>query len=229
MAKTQTRDGWLEERLELKKHVDWFLYRKVPRGVGWMYTLGSATGVTFLLLLFTGAFLIMNYVPSPDHAWDSIQYIMNEVPFGGFIRSVHFWSASAIVVMVGLHGMRVFFMAAYKYPRELTWVTGTLIFILVMGAAFTGYLLPWDQRAYWATNVGTGIAGSLPLVGSYVQKILMGGTSIGAITLTRFFTFHVAIVAPLLILIVALHVFLVIRLGISGPIVPPSPKKKIGV
>lgn len=227
MAKT--KNGWLEERLELNKYTDWFLYRKVPRGVGWAYTLGSATGITFLLLLFTGAFLIMNYSPSPDHAYDSIQYIMNEVPFGAIIRSIHFWSASIMVVLIGLHGMRIFFMAAYRYPRELTYVTGVLLFILVMVAAFTGYLLPWDQRAYWATNVGTGIAGQMPLIGPWVQKILLGGTSISALTLTRFFTFHVAIIAPLISLLIGIHIFLVIRLGISGPSVPPPERKKFGV
>ncbi len=211
------QNGWFEERLELKKYVDWFLHRKVPRGVGWWYTLGSATLVTFILLVFTGLVLMMNYSPSPDHAYDSIQYIMNEVPFGSVIRSIHFWSASTMVVLVGLHGLRAFFMAAYKYPRELTWITGVLLFILVMGAAFTGYLLPWDQRAYWATNVGTGIAGQVPLVGLFIQKVLIGGTTIGALTLSRFFTFHVGVVAPLIALIIGIHLFLVIRLGISAP------------
>src|SRR3989304_3656815 len=175
------KEGWLQERLGLKDALDHFLYRKVPRGVGWWYTLGSATMVSFILLLLTGAFLMMNYAPSPDHAYNSIQYITNEVPFGRLIRSIHFWSASSMVVLIGLHGIRTFFMAAYKYPRELTWVIGTLLFILVMVAAFTGYLLPWDQKAYWATNVGVGIAGQIPLVGPFVQNVFIGGTSIGAL------------------------------------------------
>ena len=209
--------GWIEERLEVKKYIDWFLNRKVPRGVGWWYTLGSATLVAFILLLFTGFFLMMNYSPSPDHAYESIQYIMNEVAFGGLIRSIHAWSSSAIVVLIGLHGLRVFFMAAYKYPRELTWVIGVSLFILVMGSAFTGYLLPWDQKAYWATNVGTGIAGQMPLLGPFVQKILIGGQTIGALTLTRFFTFHVAVIPPLIILLIGIHIFLVVRQGISAP------------
>ncbi|MFH1003470.1 MAG: cytochrome b N-terminal domain-containing protein [Chloroflexota bacterium] len=209
--------GWLEERLELGKSLSWFLNRKVPRGVGWWYTLGSATMVAFILLVATGAVLMMNYSPSPDHAYDSILYIMNDVPFGSLIRSIHFWSASAMVVLIGLHGLRVFFMAAYKYPRELTWVIGVLLFILVMGASFTGYLLPWDQKAYWATNVGTGIAGQVPIVGPWIQKILIGGTTIGAQTLTRFFTLHVGVIAPSIILLTGIHIFLVIRQGISAP------------
>ena len=211
------KEGWLQERYELKDPLDKFLYRKVPRGVGWWYTLGSATLVSFILLLVTGAFLMMNYSPSPDHAYDSIQFIMNDLPFGRLIRSIHFWSASSMVVLIGLHGLRTFFMAAYKYPRELTWVIGTLLFILVMVAAFTGYLLPWDQKAYWATNVGTGIAGQIPLVGPFVQKVLVGGTTIGAVTLTRFFTLHVAILPVLVIGLTALHIFLVVKAGISAP------------
>ncbi len=213
----QPRNGWLEERLELKKLTDSFLYRKVPRGVGWWYVLGSATLVTFIVLALTGLFLVMNYSPSPEHAYDSIQYIMNEVPFGSLIRSIHSWAASAMVVLIGLHGLRVFFMAAYKYPRELTWIIGVLLFILVMGSAFTGYLLPWDQKAFWATNVGTGIAGQAPLIGPYIQKILMSGTEIGAVTLTRFFTFHIGVIPSLIILLIGIHLFMVIRQGISAP------------
>ncbi len=208
---------WLEERVETSKLIGGFLYRKVPRGVGWWYTLGSATLVTFILLLFTGAFLMMNYSPSPDHAYESIQYINDVVTFGALIRGIHHWAASAIVVLIGLHGLRVFFMAAYKYPRELTWVLGAVIFILVMGAAFTGYLLPWDQKAYWATNVGVGIAGEVPLLGPFIQQILIGSNTIGALTLTRFFTLHVGIIPPLLILLIGTHIFLVVRQGISAP------------
>lgn len=209
--------NWLNERLETNNLIEGFLYRKVPRGVGWWYTLGSATLVTFVLLTITGIFLMMNYSPSPDHAYESVQYIMNEVPFGAFIRSVHFWSASAMVILVGLHTLRVFFMAAYKYPREVTWAIGVFLFILVMGAGFTGYLLPWDQKAYWATNVGTAIAGQTPLIGPLIQKVLIGGSQIGALTLTRFFTFHVGVIPLLIILLIGVHIFLVVKQGISAP------------
>ena len=209
--------GWLEERLEIKKHIDGFLYRQVPRGVGWWYTLGSATMVCFILLLFTGLFLMMNYSPSPDHAYESIQYIMNEIPFGSVIRSIHFWSATSMVVLIGLHGLRTFFMAAYRYPREITWVVGTALFMMVMVAAFTGYLLPWDQRAFWATNVGVGIAGEVPFIGPWLQKVLIGGPRIGAITLTRFFTFHIGVIAPLIIMLIGVHIFMVVKQGISAP------------
>ncbi len=211
------RENWLNERTELNKSLGGFLYRMVPRGVGWWYTLGSATMVAFVLLVVTGIFLMMNYSPSPDHAYDSIQYIMTSVPFGKLIRSIHFWSASSMVVLVGLHAWRTFFMAAYKYPREVTWTLGALLFILVMGSGFTGYLLPWDQKAYWATNVGTGIAGQVPLIGPFVQKVLIGGPTIGAVTLTRFFTIHVAILPSLTVLLMGIHIYLVVKLGISAP------------
>ncbi len=208
---------WLEERLETSDLIRGFLFRKVPRGVGWWYTLGSATLVSFVLLLITGLFLMMNYSPSPDHAYESVQFIMQEVTFGALIRSIHFWSASAMVVLIGLHTLRVFFMAAYKYPREITWVIGVLLFILVMGAGFTGYLLPWDQKAYWATNVGTAIAGQTPLLGPLIQQVLIGGSQIGALTLTRFFTFHVAIIPLLIMLLMGIHIFMVVKQGISAP------------
>jgi quinol-cytochrome oxidoreductase complex cytochrome b subunit len=213
----EEKKGWFEDRLELKKPLDWFLYRQVPRGIDWWYTLGSATLVVFIIQLFTGLFLMLNYSPSPDHAYDSIQYIMTGVAFGSLIRSVHFYAASAMVILIVLHLLRVYFMAAYRYPRELTWVIGVVLLLLVMGSSFTGYLLPWDQRAYWATNVAAGIAGEVPLIGPWVQKILIGGTQIGTLTLTRFFTFHVGALPALIMLFIGFHIFFVMRQGISAP------------
>jgi ubiquinol-cytochrome c reductase cytochrome b subunit len=211
------KKGWFEERLGLKKPFDWFLNRKVPRGVGWWYVLGSATLVVFIIQLFTGLFLMLNYSPSPDHAYDSVQYIMNQVAFGSLIRSIHFYAASAMVILIVLHLLRVYFMAAYKYPRELTWVIGVLLLLLVMGSSFTGYLLPWDQRAYWATNVAAGISGEVPLIGPWIQKILIGSSQIGTLTLTRFFTFHVGALPALIGLLIGFHIFTVIKQGISAP------------
>ena len=213
----EEKKSWFEDRLELKKPFEWFLNRQVPRGVGWWYTLGSATMVVFIIQLFTGLFLMLNYSPSPDHAYDSIQYIMTGVTFGTLIRSIHFYAASAMVILIVLHLLRVYFMAAYRYPREITWVIGVLLLILVLGSSFTGYLLPWDQRAYWATNVAAGIAGEVPLIGLWVQKILIGGTQIGTLTLTRFFTFHVGALPALIILLIGFHIFMVLRQGISAP------------
>ena len=218
----QKNNGWVEERLSLKKPWGWFLDRKVPR-TGWVYTLGSATMFVFIIQVMTGIFLMFNYSPSPDHAWDSINYIMTNVTFGAFIRSMHFYAASAMVILVILHLVRVFFMAAYKYPRELTWVVGVGLLLLVLGSSFTGYLLPWDQRAYWATNVASGIAGETPFIGHWVQALLIGGSQIGTVTLTRFFTFHVIVIPALTAGLIGLHLMMVVRQGISA-----SPRKMKG-
>lgn len=209
--------GWIEERLELRPLLSALLDRKIPAGVGWFYTLGSATLITFILLAVTGIFLSMSYSPSPDHAWDSVQYITEEVPFGRLIRGIHYWAANAMVVLVFLHMLRVYFMAAYKYPRELTWVVGVFLLLLVLGSAFTGYLLPWDQKAYWATTVGTKMAGAVPVIGDFVRKLLLGGTEMGAATLTRFYALHMLVLPLGIALLTGVHLFMVIRQGISAP------------
>lgn len=144
---------WIKERAGLKALWDAFLERKVPEKVGWWHTLGSATLFLLALQTLTGVALSLYYVPTPDHAYESLQYIMRSVPLGSFIRGLHRWGASLIVVVAVLHLFRVFFMGAYKYPRELTWMIGVFLLALIFGLGFTGYLLPWDNRAYWATEV----------------------------------------------------------------------------
>lgn len=223
---TRDRDiwCWLDERTGLKKIWETLFARKIPeaKGVGaWLYTLGSAALIVFIVQIITGALLAMNYVPSPDHAYDSVRYINDQVFLGRFLRGVHKWGASFMVVLVLLHMLRVFFMGSYKYPREVTWIVGVVILLLVMGFSFTGYLLPWDQKAYWATAVGTNIAGQTPVVGSHVSKILKGGEEMGAATLTRFYSFHVLVLPILTALLIGIHLFLVVWHGISEP-----PKKQ---
>ena len=139
--------AWVDERLEPSPLLSAFLFRHLPEGVSWLQTLGFSSLVVFLVLVVTGIALAMNYSPTPEHAYDSVQYITNEVPLGGIVRGIHKWAASAMVILVGVHMLRVFLMAAYKYPRELTWIVGVLLLILVIGSSFTGYLLPWDQKA----------------------------------------------------------------------------------
>jgi len=206
---------WLDERLGLTGIYNTVLDRKVPK-VNWWYTLGSATLVLFLLQAATGIFLTVYYVPSPDHAYESIQYIMNGVAFGWLIRGIHHWGATLMVITVVLHMLRTFYMAAYKYPRELTWMTGVVLLLATLGMGFTGYLLPWNQKAYWATTVGTKIAGSAPFLGTFVERVLRGGSDLSAVTLARFFSAHIWFIPAVILLVLGIHLYMVIRIGISS-------------
>lgn len=214
----------LDERMGWKTIKEILFDRKIPH-VNWWYTLGSIAMFLFIMQAVTGILLAMYYSPSPDHARDSVLYITREVPLGAFVRGLHVWGASVLIVVVILHMLRVFFMGAYKYPREATWLTGVCLLLVVVGFGFTGYLLPWDQKAYWATVVGTSIAGQIPLLGQSVVKILRGGAEIGAITLTRFYAIHVLILPAITLIFLASHLFLVIWHGISAP---PERMKKGG-
>ncbi len=140
---------------------------------------------------------------------------MNGVQFGWLIRGIHHWGASLLVVVVFIHMLRVFFYGAYKYPREFTWVTGVVLFLLTLGMGFTGYLLPWNQRSFWATMVGTEIAGTAPGVGGFILRVLRGGTDLSALTLARFFSMHIWIFPAIAMLVVGTHLYMVVRLGIS--------------
>jgi quinol-cytochrome oxidoreductase complex cytochrome b subunit len=206
---------WLDERLGLKTVYSTVLDRKVPK-VNWWFTLGSASLFLFLLQGITGIMLSVYYVPTPDHAYDSIQYIMNGVAFGWLIRGIHQWGASLMVVIVFIHMLRTYFFGAYKYPREFTWVTGVLLLFLTLGMGFTGYLLPWDQRAYWATTVGTSIAGTVPFIGNFINQVLRGGADLSAVTLARFFSVHIWWFPALIAGLIGVHLYMVIRLGISS-------------
>jgi quinol-cytochrome oxidoreductase complex cytochrome b subunit len=207
--------NWLDERLGLQGIYATVLDRKVPK-VNWWFTLGSASLFLFVMQGITGIFLTVYYVPSPDHAYDSIQYIMNDVPFGWLIRGIHHWGASLMVIFVFVHMLRTFFFGAYKYPRELTWVTGAVLLLTTLGMGFTGYLLPWNQRAYWATTVGTQIAGQVPFIGPYITQVLRGGTDLSAVTLARFFAVHIWFLPAIIVAMISVHIYLIIRLGIAG-------------
>ncbi|MGE5124306.1 MAG: cytochrome b [Acidobacteriaceae bacterium] len=206
---------WLDERLGLKAVYDTVLDRKVPK-VNWWFTLGSASLFLFLLQGITGIMLSVYYVPSPDHAYDSIQYIMTGVSFGWLIRGIHHWGASLMVLIVFIHMLRTYFFGAYKYPREFTWITGVILLLLTLGMGFTGYLLPWNQRAYWATTVATSIAGTVPFIGNFINFVLRGGSDLSAVTLARFFSVHIWWFPALIAALIGVHVYMVIRLGISS-------------
>jgi len=206
---------WLDERLGLNDLYKATLDRPEPKG-NWWNTLGSASLFLFLLQGATGIFLTVYYTPSPDHAYDSIQYIMNEVAFGWLIRGIHHWGASLMVIVVFIHMIRVFVTASYKYPRELTWLIGVGLLLVTLGMGFTGYLLPWNQKAYWATTVGTAIAGSVPWLGNFILKALRGGPDLSALTLSRFFSAHIWILPAMLAGLIGVHIFLIIKHGESA-------------
>ncbi len=219
--------AWLDERLGTEALLSAFLDRHVPGNINWFHTLGSATLILLAVQIITGIALSMSYVPSPDHAYASVLYI-DQTPFGELVRATHKTSAGLLVLLVGLHAIRVFVWGAYKYPRELSWVVGALLMFVIMGFAFTGYLLPWDQKAYWATVVGTNIAGSVPIFGGAVIEFLRGGEALGAVGLTRFYGIHVWVLPASLLLLVGLHLFMVVRQGIAAtprraPLVEPDP------
>ena len=213
---------WIDERVKLSKYWDAIAKHPVPPHVSDgvrtnpVYCLGGIAFLCFIILVITGMFLAMYYKPTPDEAYDSIRYIMEEVPMGAFIRSVHRWAANMMIAAVMLHMIRVYFTGAYKPPRELNWVIGVLLFLLTTAFGFTGYLLPWDQLAYWATTIGIQINSGIPVVGPYIGKLLMGGSEIGPNTLSRFYAIHTIVLPVTLALLLGAHFILVRIHGISG-------------
>jgi quinol-cytochrome oxidoreductase complex cytochrome b subunit len=193
----------------------------LPAGTGWLFTLGSVLLGLLGVQLLTGAFLTLYYAPTPDHAYESVRFI--SAGFAGrLVRGLHHHGASFIVVAAVLHMLRVLAFGSYKPPRELTWISGLVLLQLILGFALTGYLLPWDQRAYWATVVTVNISRLTPVVGDAVAAALQGGTAIGALTLTRWYAVHIIFLPALLVALVGTHVFLMRRQGISGPVRPRS-------
>ncbi len=208
---------FINDRTGAGKALDYFLNRKIPPGVKWPYTLGSATTTAFVVLLITGMLLTTHYQPSPETAYGSVKFIYDHVIFGSFIHNLHFWAASAMVVLVALHMTRVFYFGAYKYPREMTWITGSILLVVTLAFAFSGYLLPWDQKAYWTTVLLSRMAGTAPFVGGWATTLVQDGQNIGAFTVTQLFAFHVILLPVLTVAAIGVHMFLVIRHGISNP------------
>lgn len=206
--------SWLDERIGFDSLYTNLLDRPEPKTT-WWNTLGSASMFLFILQGLTGIFLTVYYTPSPDHAYDSITYIMEGVAFGWLIRGIHHWGATLMVLVVFIHMLRVFFTASFKFPRELTWLIGIGLFLATLGMGFTGYLLPWNQKAYWATTVGTQIAGTVPFLGEFILKALRGGPELSALTLQRFFAAHIWIIPAILAALMGLHLYLVIKHGES--------------
>ena len=205
---------WLDLRLGIRDIDAALVSRNVPK-LNWWYTLGFMALFTFILMAVTGMFLAVYYAPTPDHAYDSVKYLTEEVMFGKAVRGLHHYGASAMVIIVCMHMLQVFFYGACKYPRELTWMSGVVLLGLVLGLGFTGYLLPWDQKAYWATEVGTKVPESIPVVGELSKIIMRGGATLGALTLTRFYAIHMLMIPSLMLVFLGIHLYLVVKIGIS--------------
>jgi menaquinol-cytochrome c reductase cytochrome b subunit len=208
---------WIDERSHLSAGLRWVMFRKVPKGTNWFYTLGSATMFAFLSQAVTGVFLAMYYTPSVTEAYESTRRITNEIFLGEFVRGMHKWGSTVMVILIFLHMGRVFFFGAYKYPRELNWIIGFVLLILTFVMSLTGYLLPFDQRSYWATIVAANITASGPIVGPFLGDFLRGGAEFGATTLSRFYSIHMLLVPGLIAALIGAHIYLVTRLGTTAP------------
>jgi len=208
---------WIDERTALSGGARWMMFRKIPRGTNWFYTLGSATLFAFLSQAVTGVFLAMYYDPNATRAYESIRYLTNEVFLGELVRGMHKWGSTVMVVLIFLHMGRTFFFGAYKYPREMNWVIGVALLILTLFMSFTGYLLPFDQRSFWATIVGVAINGTGPLVGPYLSDFMRAGPEFGATTLARFYAIHMLLLPGIIAALIGAHLYLVARQGTTAP------------
>lgn len=217
--------NWIDERLDITPLWRDVADHEVPEHVNpahhfsaFVYCFGGLTFFVTVIQVLSGMFLTMYYVPDIVNAHASVNYLQNEVAFGNIVRGMHHFGASLVIVMMFLHTLRVFFTGSYKAPREMNWVIGMLIFMVMLGLGFTGYLLPWDDKAYFATKVGIQIAASVPLIGGQIQELLQGGSVVGAQTISRFFAIHVFFLPGALLALLAGHFFMIRKQGISGPL-----------
>src|ERR1700726_755373 len=220
--------GWLDRRTGVDALLRSALYEPIPGGARFAYVFGSGLLFIFISQIITGVFLALYYVPSADHAHTTVAYITKSVTAGSFLRSLHAYGASAMIVVLLLHLSQTYIYGAYKGRRELLWLSGCVLFVLVLAMAFTGYLLPWDQRAYFATAVGTNAANEIPWIGGSIQRLMRGGTEMGTLTISRFFVAHVFFVPACIFALVAAHIFLFRKAGAAGPVSedPLHPKQK---
>lgn len=208
---------WFDDRTGIAEAIGPLMKHPIPPDTGWKYVFGSATLVAFMIQVVTGVALTSSYVPSGGDAYDSLKFITNTAPLGSVLRGMHYFGASAMVVLIGIHTIRVFLMGAYKFPREVNWLSGVALLVFTLAMGFTGQLLRWDQNALWSVVVGAEQAGRTPLIGDWLAQLLLAGQTIGAATLSRFFALHVFIFPALIFGLVGFHLYLVIRNGISEP------------
>ncbi len=214
---------WLDDRFPFTESIDEALYQRVPNYANaFYYCFGGMVFILIAFLLLTGIFLSFYYVPdaagNPAAAYTSVQSLMSQVYLGWLIRGVHFWSANLLIIMVALHMARVFWTGSYRAPRELNWMVGVTMLLVILLLSLTGYLLPWDTKAYWATSVTIKVGAGVPLVGNIIKEVAQGGPTLGPNTLQRFFTLHVFILPALIVLLMYVHFRLIRQHGISEPL-----------
>ena len=212
--------AWLDSRTGYRSLVKLALDEELPPGTGWTFTTGSVVTMLVGCQFVTGLGLAMYYVPAPSLAYDSVRFIMQDLPIGWLVRGLHYWGASFLVVAAVIHLLRVFLLGSYKAPREVTWLSGVLMLLVILAFALTGYLLPWDQKGYWATTVTINIARSSPLAGEFLASVMRGGPDLGALTLGRWFSAHVFLLPATLTVLIVAHIALMRKHGISGPVAP---------
>jgi len=219
--------SYLDSRFMLSGLMQFAKKKKVPEHKhSFWYYFGGICLFLFILQVLTGILLLLYYSPSVDSAHESIQYIMSQVKFGWLIRSVHSWSANILIGAIFIHMFSTFFLKAYRPPRELTWITGFFLLLIFLAFGFSGYLLPWNELSFFATQVGTDIAGTIPLIGKHIKTFILGGPEVSGATVSRFFWLHIGILPLLTVIILGIHVFLVQILGMSKPIGIPESKVK---
>src|SRR3954467_100122 len=209
--------NWLDERTGYRALLHEALEEPIPGGARWRYVFGSALSTTFMIQLATGLLLMLAYSPSASTSWGSVFYINDRMTLGWFIRGIHHFGSQAMIVLLAMHLLQVLVGGAYRAPREINWWFGMALLFVTLGFSLTGYLLPWDQKGYWATKVATNIMGGAPGLGPYLQKVVVGGTEYGNQTLTRFYGLHVGVLPTLLVLCLAAHIALFRRHGVTTP------------
>jgi len=209
---------YLDRRYRLREPLEYQLNKRIPGHLNWTNCFGGTSFICFSVQVITGILLAFYYKPTLAEAYPSVLRIMEDVPFGAFVRGLHAWTANIMIFMVILHMIKVFYISAYRPPREFTWVSGVFLFFVTVTFGFSGYLLPMNQLAYWATTVGTEIAGAMPLVGGWAETFLLGGSKITGETLTRFYALHVLVMPAIIIVLLAGHFTMIRRQGISEPL-----------
>ena len=217
--------AWFLDRSGAQEAIAPMMTHRVPRSAKWWYVFGSASLMFFSIQVVTGIILATLYVPSAAEAWESLRWIDSQVPLGWAIRAIHGWSSNAMCLMVLVHMAQVFLHAAYKFPRELTWMVGVLLLLVTLALAFTGQVMRWDQDAYWGVGIGAAIVDRVPVVGNFLRGVLLGGETIAGATLSRFFALHVFILPGTIIFLIGLHLMLILRHGISEMPRPGQPVK----